>query len=126
VDFETATELADTLAHASDPHSRADRGVESTQALFGDAFAVVSHLKLELVGVASKPDACGRGSRMAMDVRQAFLQDAKQDEFTVSRRPLHLFRDVAVDLDPAAAGESLDEPTGSRSNAGFVEQGWMK
>jgi hypothetical protein len=61
-----------------------------------------------------------------MNIGKAFLQNPEQDEFTVSGRALHSFRDIAIDLNPAAAGKSLDKPTSGGSDAGFIEQRRMQ
>ena len=122
-----AAQLAHPFAHAGDSHSRAaDRGVEATQVIFGNALAVVAHFEFEVIGVAFETDACSRRSGMAMNIGKAFLQNPEQDEFTVSGRALHSFRDIAIDLNSAAAGKSLDKPTSGGSDAGFIEQGRMQ
>ena len=59
---------------------------------------------------------------MAMHVGQAFLQDTEQDKFAISGRPLHGRRDIALDFDSAAAGESFDKPARGGSDAGFIQQ----
>src|SRR5579864_120859 len=93
------------------------------QTFFRNASPVVGNLKNELMAFALKTNPCGRCARVTMDVRQAFLQDAKQHQFTMARGTLELVRDFAAYLDSAALGESLYEPSCGRCDAGLV-QNW--
>jgi len=70
----------------------------------------------------------GGGCRLgvAMDVGQAFLQHAEENELAVARGAIHVVGDIGVNFNAAALGEALQKPSGGGGDASLVEQGRMQ
>src|SRR5947199_7138594 len=123
LNLDVTSELEHTLAHSGDAHAGLAGGnIEAAEALLGNSLAVIADFKLDSILRASETNAGSGGMRMAMHVGEALLQNAEEDEFAITGGAVHLFRNIAFHLNPAAAGEAFDEPARRGSNACLVEQ----
>ena len=60
-----------------------------------------------------------------MHVRERFLNDSKESDFLLARKPAEVSRDLECDIDIAALRKSLDIPLNRRRQPYFVQRGWM-
>src|SRR6185437_5532 len=76
--FERAAKLANALPHSEDANSGARRFGEFALFFRGDTFAIVGDGELQPTGAFRDADFRFRGARVAVNVREAFLNYAKQ------------------------------------------------
>lgn len=62
---------------------------------------MVAHVKRNFVIASLQPHMHGQGFGVAMNIRQAFLQDTEQDQFDIARQPSQRLRDIEFDLNAA-------------------------
>ncbi len=117
-----ASQLAYPLSHSGDAHAAlTGGGLEATQMFGCDAFAVVGDLELKNVIVPIKAHCRGGCAGVSMNVSKAFLQNAEEHEFAVFGRAFHALLNIALQVDPAALGESFCKPACSRRDTSLVE-----
>src|SRR5258708_161534 len=71
-------------------------------------------------------DGRGAAARMAMNVGQTFLHNAKEGNFQVTRQATEILGQLQIDIDLAALAESVDIPLQSRFQADLIEQRGMQ
>jgi len=101
--------MANTLAHSRDPYSRALRS--NRNQLFGrDSFAMILNLQQYAIRVAREAYGGGFAARVAMNVRQTLLYDAKNRQFEVGGEPAEVLRNVKLDLLITPHRQTLHKP----------------
>ena len=75
-----------------------------------------------MVRIEPEPNTRYRSTCMAMYIREALLEDAKQDKLTITGWAFDPLSYVASHLNAAALREALNKPSRCGSNAYFVEE----
>jgi len=90
-------EMAYTLAHSSDSHSRALR-LNLSQSFRGHSTSMVFNLYVDAVFFALKLNQRGFASRVTMDVGQAFLNKSENEQFHFGWKSSEIFGNLQIDL----------------------------
>src|SRR6202521_2370557 len=90
------------------------------------AASIILYFQSYLLKLLLEADPNLRSSRVAMYVRQAFLQDAEEGNLCPYWESLLNGCDICLYVDPGALGETLDVPLSCASKADFIQQGWVQ
>ena len=97
--FHEAAELPDALPHPCNPDTGQRRAaVQLLQNILGYAAAVVRDLQEEFTGLPEKTDFGSRTARMAFNIGERFLCDAKQGCFHIGGESAQPARKTEIDL----------------------------
>src|SRR5580692_5648430 len=98
------------LAHSSDSYSP----------------AMVLNLYVDAVFFALQLNQRGLASRVTMDVRQAFLNKSKNEQFHFGWKPSEIIRNPQINFQTAALRETLHVPTQCRGYPALIQQRRMQ
>ncbi len=87
-----------------------------------NTFSVISDPQHNFVLEQSQRNIRSRALGMAMNIRQTFLQNAKQCQFERFRQAPEVFRDVQAGRNAAAFREAFHIPACGGFETGFVQQ----
>src|SRR5258708_3906819 len=114
LNFQISSQLPHSFAHALDTHPR-------TRTWHWHTLAAIANLQFDFAANASDGDSGELAAGMAVDVREALLNDAEDCGFKLSRRPSHVCIQLKIDFDLASFGESFDVPAYGGMQPGFIE-----
>src|SRR5208283_5318430 len=125
--IEAAAELGHAFAHAWNADAKAcSIGLGLPIGGQNNAAAVVNDLEDEGRGGFKKPDCGGNATGMALDVGEAFLNDAEESDFQGLRKTAELIGKDELGFDAAALAEAVDVLLESGDEAKFIEQGGVE
>jgi len=125
--FQFAVQFVHALAHSGQADARfCACFTKSIQTLRRYAASIILYFQSYLLKLLLEADPNLRSSRVAMYVRQAFLQDAEEGNLCPYWESLLNGCDICLYVDPGALGETLDVPLSCASKADFIQQGWVQ
>src|SRR5882724_8670505 len=110
------------LVHAWDPDSNSKEHfpIPPSQAT-GNSAAFVAYLQCDLSRVALNSYLGPGASRMSLDVRETFLNDAEQRQFGTWLHPSEARRDLKFNVDSSPLREATDVVANCILKSGFVQ-----
>ena len=124
--FHEAAELPNALPHPGDSDAGQRRtSVQLLQNLLGYAAAVVSDLEDEFTGLPEEADFGSRTARVAFNIGERFLCDAKQGCFHIGGEPAQPAGKTETDLwaEPPVIASDISPEGGAQSL--LFQQGWL-
>src|SRR5579871_1203511 len=107
--FHLAFELTQALSNSTNAYTRSSR-LNQGQPLWRHARPLIAYFNCDLTGVTGNPDGRRVAARMAVDIRQALLDQAENHKFHVTGQSAEILRHIKPDLQPATLYESLCVP----------------
>src|ERR1700722_20154181 len=119
----------DIQAAAQEPQSFAHSANSYTESSFQNCRVFGRESSSRVCDVQAKPailrldaNACGLAAGVAMDVGQAFLDQAEDGQFGVLRQSFRTGGDLQIDVDPAALRKAVDIPAKGGIQSHLIEQ----
>jgi len=124
---EAAAELGHAFAHAGNTHAEA-RDIGLGWAIGGKLHAatVIGDLQGDLGRIFAETDGGGAAAGMALNVGEAFLNDAEEGDFDGLRQAAEVFGKDKFGFNAAALAETADIFLESGNQAKFIEQRRME
>src|ERR1700688_1869451 len=126
LNFQRPAKLSKTLSHASNANTGRTGGGHFLLLLGGDAFAFVFDLDAHMIVTLAKANPGDRTFRMTVNIGKAFLHDAENGGFGLTRQAPEILGEIQSNLDFAAQNKSVDIPAKGGGQAGFIQQRGMK
>src|SRR5690348_2753169 len=120
--FEVTAQLAHSLPHRPNADSRCSDRSEDRNLLCRDAGSKLEHYDQHSFIDAPATNLCNQDSRIAMNVGEALLDDAKHRCLYIPWQSPEIIRAIEFDFDMAALSESVNIPTNRRSQPSLVEK----
>ncbi|MGD1024628.1 MAG: hypothetical protein ABR880_17715 [Candidatus Sulfotelmatobacter sp.] len=125
--FQFAVQFIHALAHSGQANTRfCTCFTKSIQTLRWYAASIILYFQSYFLKLLLEADPNFRSSRMAMYVRQAFLQDAEEGNLYPEWESLFKGCNIHLCVDSGALGETFDVPLSCTGKAGFIQQGWVE
>jgi hypothetical protein len=125
--FQLAVQFVHSLLHSgqADASFRA-RFTKPIQTLCRYATAIVSYFQNHRFKLALKADTNLRSSRVPMYIRQALLEDTKENNLHAHWQSFLVGRNVQAYLYPTSLGKALDVPFRRARESSLIQQRWMQ
>src|SRR5581483_8633852 len=116
LDFQSAAELTDTLAHSLHAYTGLGSGGSHALAFIADFYP-------DLVVGAEDANAGDRTIRVAVNVGERLLDEAKNSGFHVARKATEIGGEFEINFNVTALGKPFHVPLQSKFQSGFVQHG---
>ncbi len=113
VNRQFAMRLAHALSHSPEPDAHS-LGLNLCESFLRNSPTVILNLHINLLRFASDTDYRSFAARVAMDVGQAFLNETKYGELYIRGDPCEVARNVQVNTEVAALGQTVCVPAKRR------------